>query len=97
MPELYIEGRIVAVEVINIRGKDKTEDFTFYKNFLEYEVDGNEKVIELNSKEDFRPHKFKDGVAKIRLYKVKAETKKNGEYKDAVLYKPSLTSFAPAE
>jgi len=96
---LYIEGIIKLVSVNNIKGRDTTQDFTYYTNFIQYTArDGSEKVLEINSKEDFRPLKDKEGVAVITAYKTKAQiNKETGGYKDATLYKLSLSQFEPSK
>jgi len=93
---IYLEGMIVAVEVNNIKGRDATQDFTFYKNFLCIkDKRGEEKVLEINSKEDFRSLRNKDGVAQVTAYKVKAQVEREGVTRDASLFRLSLSGFTP--
>lgn len=91
---LYIEGVLKLVQVNNIKGRDATQDFTYYTNWIQYtDLTGFEKVLELNSKEDFRDQKDELGVWTIRAYKTKAETEYKGETREATLYKLSLFAF----
>lgn len=95
---LYIEGVIKLVSVTNVQGRDKTTDFTYYTNFIQYtDKEGLEKVLEINSKEDFRESLDVEGVAVITAYKTKAFVTKGSEggLKDASLYKLSLSKFTP--
>lgn len=94
---LYIEGVLKLVQVNNIKGRDMTEDFTYYTNFVQYtDRAGLEKVLEINSKEDFRPQKDKFGVFTLTARKQKAQTEFKGERRDATLYKLSLSAFDEA-
>lgn len=95
---LYIEGTIKLVSVTNVKGNDKTQDFTYYTNFIQYEDrKGLEKVLEINSKTDYREFKDTLGTAVITAYKTKAEVANaDGGRKDATLYKLSLSDFTPA-
>lgn len=96
---LYIDGIIKLVQVNNIKGNDKTQDFTYYTNFIQYtDRTGLEKVLEINSKEDFRHVKDQEGVAVINAYKTKAQVARygaEGGFRDASLYKLSLSQFEP--
>lgn len=95
---LYIEGVIKLICVNNIKGRDRTEDFTYYTNYIQYtDKEGLEKVLEINSKEDFRTLVNEEGVATITAYKTKAQITRDGNTKDASLYKLSLSKFVPAE
>jgi len=95
---LYIEGVIKLISVFNIKGRDKTEDFTYYTNYVQYtDKEGLEKVLEINSREDFRAFLNEEGVATITARKQKAQVaKKDGGFSDASLYKLSLSKFVTA-
>jgi len=95
---LYIQGTIKLIQVNNVKGKDATEDFTYYINFIQYEdKNGLEKVLEINSKADYRDRKDQMGAATLTAYKTKATV--NGTAlqgsKETTLYKLSLTDFTP--
>lgn len=97
---LYLEGTIKLIAAKNIKGKDSTEDFTYYENYLQYtDKKGQEQVLVINSKEDYRDRKDKMGAATITAYKTKAqvESRNTGKLTDASLYKLSLADFIPNE
>lgn len=96
---LYIEGVIKLVQVNNIKGNNGTEDFTYYTNFIQYtDRQGLEKVLEINSKDDYRPHRDKDGVATLKATKTKAKVEAGDfKMKDTTLYKLTLSEFIPSK
>lgn len=91
---IYIEGVLKLVQVSNIKGLDSTKDFTYYTNFIQYtDKEGLEKVLEINSKEDFRPHRDKKAVFTLSAYKTRAEIiSGQSAGKEATLYKLSLSA-----
>lgn len=95
---LYLEGIIKLVQVNPVKGKDSTEDFVWYQNFIQYEDrEGLQKVLEINSKTDYRDRMNVNGVATIMLRKVKAKIEGTSGIglKDASLYKATLGDFIP--
>lgn len=95
---LYLEGVIKLIQVNNVKGKDRTEDFTYYTNFIQYEdKEGLQKVLELNSKDDYREFLDQEGMVTIKATKTKAKLENGLNLKDATLYKLTLGGFAPAK
>lgn len=94
---LYLEGSLKLVSVNNVKGRDATQDFTYYTNYLQYtDRQGLEKVFEANSKEDFRPIVGKNGVFTITAYKQKAVTTYDGKERETTLYRLSISAFDEA-